>query len=188
MLDTDQLSALDGSFELLATYSDLVADAAELERQYPHSKLVYIDRGLGDPDNKASIGDFETGALRIADVPEWLDAKERQKVNFRTCYSDRNNVQAITEAAGKRSFWRWVATLDGTLQIIGFRALHAPAAVQILPSKKVGTHADFSLVLEPSWHPTRAIYPRTALQRDLNKALSSISDGVSDLHRMAGLI
>lgn len=188
MLDTDDLSKLDGQFELLATYSDLVTDPAELESHFPDSLILYIDRGLGDPGNKATIGDFETGALTVADVPTFLDRKKAEGKKYPTCYSSRDPMDAITQAAAGRPFWRWIATLDGTLFIVGFKPLSGPAAVQILPSQKLDYHADFSVVLEDDWNPTRRITTDHAAKRLLSGAISDVSKAGSSLHRMATLI
>jgi hypothetical protein len=188
LLDTNVLSALDPACELLATYSDLVPDPAALEAKFPNSHLIYIDRGLGDPSGKASVADIETGALTINDVPGWLDRKEAAGIKYRTIYESRGEIDAIQAAAGKRTFWHWVATLDGTAFIARFRALHGPAVVQILPSSKLGYHADLSLVFEDGWHPTHANIGRHALKRELNGAISVASQLSSDLHRMAAHI
>ena len=188
MLDTDVLSALDGDFELLATYSDLVPNLAELEAKFPDSRIILIDRGLGDPTGKASVADIETGALTIADVPGWLDRKESEGVEFRTIYEFRAEFDQIQAAAGHRSFYHWVATLDGTEFVSRFKALHGPAAIQILPSSKLGVHADLSLVFEDGWNPTRTSLKRAMLRREVNAAISSLSSAASDLHRVASLI
>jgi len=188
MLDTNDLAALDGNAELLATYSDLVPDPAALEARFPHSHFVYIDRGLGDPSGKASVADIETGALTIQDVPGWLDRKEAEGIDFRTLYWFRSEFDAVKAAAGNRSFWSWAATLDGTAFISRFKALSGPAAIQILPSSKLNHQADLSLVFEDGWHPTRPAIHRDALRRDLNGAISTVSTVASELHRMAALI
>jgi len=188
MLDTNDLSALDPACELLATYSDLVPNPAELESKFPHSRIILIDRGLGDPSGKASVADIETGALTIQDVPGWLDRKKTEGIDFRTIYESRGEFDAIAAAAGHRSFWHWVATLDGTAFINRFKALHGPAAVQILPSSKLDYHADLSLVFEDGWNPTRPSLNRSGLRREVNAAISSASSAVSDLHRIASLI
>lgn len=188
MLDTNDLAALDPACELLATYSDLVPNPAELEAKFPNSRIILIDRGLGDPSGKASVADIETGALTIADVPGWLDRKEQEGIEFRTIYESRNEFDAIAAAAGHRHFWHWVATLDGTAFVSRFKAMHGPAAIQILPSSKLGVQADLSLVFEDGWNPTRPSLNRAALRRDVNAALTSMASAASDMHRVAALI
>lgn len=188
MLDTDDITAFDPACELLATYSDLVRDLPALQAHYPDSRIILIDRGLGDPSGKASVADIETGALSIADVPGWLDRKEAEGIEFRTIYEFRNEFDQIQAAAGHREFYHWLATLDGTAFISRFKALHGPAAVQILPSSKLGVHADLSLVFEDGWNPTRTSLKRAMLRREVNAAISSLSSASSDLHRVASLI
>lgn len=188
MLDTNELSALDGNFELLATYSDLVNDLPALEAKFPNSRIILIDRGLGDPSGKASVADIETGALSIADVPGWLDRKEAENIEFRTLYWFRSEFDQVKSAAGHRSFWSWAATLDGTAFVARWRALHGPAAIQILPSAKLDVHADLSLVFEDGWNPTRPSLNRAMLRREVNAAISSCASASSDLHRVASLI
>lgn len=161
MLDTDDLAIIPnfaGHVPLLATYSDLIRDHAELDRLRKitaPSKLILIDRALGDPTGQASVADVEPRCLTAAQLPGWFARKTKASVEFLTVYSDRNDLPAIDEAlkgTGHENHWRWVATLDGTAFIWGMAALRRPAAVQILGEDKLGIHADLSLVLEDGWH------------------------------------
>lgn len=188
MLDTDELSALDGHCELLATYSDLVPNPAELRAKFPNSKLLLIDRGSGDPSGEASILDVETGAASIADIPGWLDRKHAAKVEFPTLYVNRSNIAQADAAAGNRPHYHWVATLDGTAFIGRFRALHGPAAIQILGSADLGAHDDLSLVFEDGWNPTSSHLPSAVLKREINTLISASAAMSSELHRVAAQI
>ncbi len=152
MIDTDELSALTDEVELLATYADLVPDLEALQDKYPHSQLVLIDRGHGDPQNLASVLDVERGLVNPGHVPEWLDRKERQGINYRTVYCNRSTLPDVDRAGANRTFYRWVATLDGTAHIEGFTPLEAPAAVQVIGATALGYHADLSLVFDEGWN------------------------------------
>lgn len=178
MLDTDILDKLTSHVELLATYADLVPDLAELAKKYPHSHVILIDRGLGDPQDLASVMDVERGAYNVSHIPEWLDRKERKGVEFRTLYVNRGNLAAADQAAAGRSSYRWVATLDGTAHIEGFAPLEGPAAVQVIGADQLGYHADLSLVFDSGWN-----LPRTPKwlhdARELASSLAVIAADVS---------
>ncbi len=188
MLDTDQLSALDGNCELLATYSDLVPHPGELRAKFPNSHILLIDRGTGDPSGQASIMDVETGAHSVADIPAWLDRKAAQGVKYRTLYVNRSNMAAAQSAAGARVHYLWVATLDGTAFVGRYRALHGPAAIQILPEAKLDAHDDLSLVFEDSWEPTGSRLPANVLRREIHSCISANARLGSELHRVAGQV
>jgi hypothetical protein len=153
-LDSDSLSAFGIQVDFALTYSDLVTDPAAFEAEHPRKQVVYIDRGNGDPGNKASIIDVETGAHRIADIAPWYDHKTAAHVAYLTFYVNRSNMLAAEAAVGGRHMFRWVATLDGTIVIPGFTPLVGPDLVQIAGASATGIHADFSLVLNPGWHPS----------------------------------
>ena len=159
MLDSDQLASLpSGMVPLLSTYSDLIPDLAALaalQRQHPGSEIILIDRGTGDPTGLASVADVEPGALTVAGLPAWFARKTAAKIDDLTVYSDRADldaIDAVLKGTGHEGHWRWVATLDGTVDITGMPPLRRPAVVQILGSGQLGLHADLSLVLEPGWH------------------------------------
>ena len=160
MLDTDVLADLDGHFEILATYTDLIPDMAALDRlraEFPDSTVILIDRALGDPTGQATIADVEPGAMMIDQLPGWVSEKRAAKPagwEYLTAYSDRNDLPAI-KAIQHEGLWHWVATLDGTAVISGYTPMHAPAAIQILGESQIGIHGDLSLVLEDAWHPRR---------------------------------
>ena len=188
MEDSDKLTALTGHSELLATYADLIHDRQTFEAQFPHSAVIYIDRGLGDPGNIASVFDVEAKAHIPGQAPGWFDRKHASGVEYLTIYCNRSNIAAVNKAMERRNFYRWVATLDGTTALTGFDPLHAPAAVQCLSSKMLGVHADGSLVLEDSWHPTRLPVDVWVLRRELHIALTESALTNMSLNRLAALL
>lgn len=188
MLDSDQPSALTMHAGIVATYSDLITDAAAFEAALSGADVVYIDRGLGDPGNKATIMDVETGALSVSDAPVLFDTWHSQNRTFITGYVNRGNLAAFNAAMGKRQVWRWVATLDGTVHIDGDEPLFAPAIVQCLSADMLGIHADGSLVLNDLWHPQLTAATGPVLLREINAAISACAMLGSELHKAASLI
>lgn len=188
MLDSDDLNALTDHADILATYSDLTSDPAAIEQRYPASVVVWIDRGLGDPNSKATVMDIETGALTVADAPHLFDQWLSEGRKYITGYLNRANLAAFNTAMGTRQVWRWVATLDGTAFIAGDEPLFAPAAIQCLSSAMLGMHADGSLVLNDDWHPQLTPSTGLTMVRDLNSAVSACAALGSDLHKMVTLI
>ncbi len=152
MFDSDVIADLPRN-SLAATYSDLIPNKATLTKlraEFPHG-LVLIDRH-GDPTGAASILDVEPTLHTPGDIPGWLDRKKRQGI-VGTIYCDRNDLPACDAAAGSRRHWRWIATLDGTMHIAGFRPGHNPAAVQFATEAMLGFHCDGSVVWQDRWHP-----------------------------------
>lgn len=154
-LDTDTPLDLEPLGDMLLTYADLMTAAAlhKLQARWPEVGL--IDRGLGDPLDRASIIDVEIHAEGVAAVPRFLDRVQARDSQPGTTYCDRSQLAAVDAAAGGRRHWRWVATLDGTLVIPGLPPLRRPAAVQCFNSAMLGVHADGSVVLAAAWHPAR---------------------------------
>lgn len=188
MLDSDVLNDLTDHSELLATYSDLIPNETALtalQQKYPDATIILIERGLGDPTGKSSVIDIETGAATPADGPIWYDKQHKAGIKYLTVYVNRSNLAAVDAAMGSRVFYRWIATLDGTLAIPGFDPLHAPAAVQILPASKIGVHADLSLVLQDKWHPRPKLVHATHLKPLVNKVIGEVAATQKDLHELA---
>jgi hypothetical protein len=158
MLDSDKLGDLPSSAApLLSTYSDLIGSPAalrELQAHHAGSKIVLIDRGMGDPTGLASVADTETGALAPSQLPAWFGRKQRHQVPFLTSYCNRDNLAECDRELQGVTHWRWVATLDGTavLALPGYTPLRRPAVIQVLGADKIGVHADLSLVYNDSWH------------------------------------
>lgn len=183
--DTDTLDDLDGHFPIVMTYSDLVPNPPELRAKFPDSELVLIDRGLGDPSGEASIADLERGALTVDHFPAWFDAKVSQGVKYITGYVNRSNLAAFNAVLNGRHPFRWVATLDGTLVIQGFRPMREPALVQFAGASATGAHIDVSAVYEASWHPQGTAPNLATVRREVNGAISQSSELAGTLHRMA---
>jgi hypothetical protein len=186
-LDSDDLSVFKPPADFILTYSDLVIDAAAFEREYPGVQVVYIDRGIGDPDDKATIIDAETGAYRTDQVAEWYDRKAAKKAAYLTYYANRSNLLAIEADIGGRHMYRWVATLDGTIVIPGFSPLRGPDLVQTTSAAQLGFHADFSLVLNPGWHPSPdnpKLAQMNTIAADASRDLSMVAGRLSSLEAM----
>lgn len=188
MIDTDNLSMLTGHVELLATYADLVHDFGAEQAKYPHSTLILIDRGLGDPTGLASVFDIEPGALTIAEAVARFDEQHAKGIKFLTNYHDRADIDAVRQAFGDRVYYTWDATLDGTAHIDGNDPLHHPTAIQCLTATDLGYQADGSLVFDDGWHPRPHTGIPPVLRADLNHAISQAAALSSDLHRMAAAI
>ena len=155
MLDTDQPLQLEAGAALVATYADLYS-AEVVSHLAPLCKaIIWIDRGLGDHADKATVYDIEAGANTVAGFPHWLDRRRALGASYLTGYCDRATLPAVNQVAAGRQFWHWIATLDGTAHVDGFTPGHTPAAVQCISAAMLGFHADGSLVLGHAWNPTR---------------------------------
>lgn len=184
MLDSDRIDiilALNGTAPLLATYSDLVPHPDQLQAKLTHSKLVLIDRGLGDPSGLASVYDIEGGADTPGGFPGWYDKQNAKGIADLTAYVNRSNLDQVDKDAGNRNFFRWVSTLDGTCSIAGFPHLRAPAAVQVLGEAHLGVHADLSLVYEDQWNSTREL-----VAADLIPIEHNVAAVLTALQRLTG--
>lgn len=150
MYDSDQIAVCleqaRAGAPLVASYADLITPAHLEAAKAAGSRLVAIDRGLGDPHQLARVGDFERGALKVADAAGWWD-----RISHRgpvTVYADRSTMPGLLRALGpKRPAWRWWATLDGTMRI----AANPAAMVQFAGAAATGVHADCSVVYHPGW-------------------------------------
>lgn len=183
-IDSDRLDiimACNGLAPILLTYSDLVPVFEVLQSKLTHSKLVLIDRGLGDPSGQASVADIETGLMKPADFPGWLDKKHAAGIDDLTSYCNRSTLPEVDNAAAGKTFYRWVATLDGTCSISGFPSLRGPAAVQILPAASVGIHADLSLVFEDQWNATSEITAAEIIPAEM-----AVASALGMLHKLTG--
>jgi hypothetical protein len=150
MFDSDNPGLLAGLFHageagLIATYADLVTPALA---DRAGGDLLVIDRGHGDPHHLATCGDFERGALKPADAPDWWDAHHGR--GELTVYADRSTMPSLIHALGPhRPAWRWWATLDGTMRI----PANPTAMVQFAGEKMTGFHADATIIYNPHWRP-----------------------------------
>ena len=147
MFDSDDPAVLEEPIfndSRVATYADLLTPAivAKFGR-----RLAVIDRGHGDPMNRAHIVDVERGVLSIeqgaAKVKGWV-AEHRPYV---TAYVNRSNRPAMRAALGSIDPFWWEATLDGTMNVQDSYT----AMVQFAGEAAFGLHVDVSIVYHTGW-------------------------------------
>lgn len=137
----------------VATYADLLTPA--IVAQFG-PRLAVIDRGLGDPMNRAHIVDVERGALStasgVARIKQWANEGRR----YLTVYVNRGNWDEVAQACLPVRPFMWVATLDGTLNPNG----KFPHLTQFASESMLGLHADVSVVWDEDWLPqTQQVRP-----------------------------
>ena len=147
MFDSDDPAVLEEPIfndSRVATYADLLTPAivAKFGR-----RLAVIDRGHGDPMNRAHIVDVESGALTIAQgaakIKTWV-AEHRPYV---TAYVNRSNQPALKAELGTVDPFWWVATLDGTMNVQDSYS----SIVQFAGEAAFGLHVDVSIVYHTGW-------------------------------------
>lgn len=157
--DSDNLADLLHT-PFIFTYADLVRSPGALHAlraRFPGSCLKLIDRGLGDPAGVASairVVDDETGANNAQQSAEKMLQWVTEGRPFVTGYANRSNIDALFGAAraiglADHEWFRWIATLDGTMRI----AAHPYAMVQFIDAETSGLHVDFSVVWNDLYHP-----------------------------------
>jgi len=187
-LDSDVPDIIPDATDFVFTYSDLITDPIAYQRQFKRARVVYIDRGLGDPQGKSSIIDIETGARTVADLPAWYEQQSKLGRAWLTAYCNRSNLGAVIASPVGNRLHKWVATLDGTLAIDGFTPLVGPDLVQVLPADKIGIHADFSLILNPFWRPTTLTHDATLALDEVRATLNQISAATGNLHAVEAFV
>lgn len=181
MFDSDDPAAL-GTIQMvparLATYADLLTPQILAEFG---SRLAVIDRGLGDPMNRAHIVDVEQGADTIASGAEKIKAWHAEGRQYLTVYVNRDNWDAVLAACLPVHPYSWVATLDGTLNPNG----RFPHLTQFAGEDKLGLHADVSVVWDEGWLPQGRLETAAAVSdlhtkaATLEQLAASISHSVS---------
>jgi hypothetical protein len=183
MFDSDQPDVL-GSIQLVparvATYADLLMP--EIVTRFG-SRLAVIDRGLGDPMQKAHIVDIESVAYTVesgaALIKEWV----KKGRLFPTVYVNRDNWAAVMQACLPVKPYEWVATLDGSLQPNG----RFPHLTQFAGEQALGLHADVSVVWDEGWLPqghvsnprvVAAIRNQVASLQTLSAAMEQVALGL----------
>jgi len=118
--------------------------------RFPHAQQVRInvtgDSALGN------CLDVETGDATPAQAPAWYDARHAAGTRNLAIYCNRSTLPAVNAAMGSRTFYRWIATLDGTMRPGGT----AYDAVQFAGASLAGINADISIVWNDKWHPVPA--------------------------------
>jgi hypothetical protein len=173
MFDSDEPAAL-GTIQFLparvATYADLLTPQILAEFG---SRLAVIDRGLGDPMNRAHIVDIEQGAHTVASGSAAIKAWHAEGRQFLTVYVNRGNWDAVLAACLPVRPYSWVATLDGTLNPNG----KFPHLTQFASESALGLHADVSVVWDEGWLPQH--------QAPNPVALSALRGGITSLGSIA---
>jgi hypothetical protein len=153
MCDSDQAADLIQT-EFVTTYADKIttrADHAALEARFPRSRVLYIDRALGDPLDLATIGDFEPGALSKAQARPWVKGRLNAGKKFVTAYSDQDWLPDLITSLDGLPYWHWIAD-PGALTVPG----HPAAAVQFMFAPPKGPHVDLSAVKNDAYWPESA--------------------------------
>lgn len=164
----------------VATYADLLTPSI-VAKFGP--RLAVIDRGLGDPMNRAHIVDIEPGALSVGAGATRIHQWAAEGRPFPTVYVNRENWDQVLAACLPVRPYAWVATLDGTLNPNGT----FPHLTQFAGADKLGLHADVSVVWDEGWLPqTQLVKPdvvtRTQAAADqlvtLSATIKALSDGL----------
>lgn len=118
--------------------------------------LVWIDV-FGTAPEAAFWLDVESGDATPQMVPGWLDAREQSGAGVGGIYCDRASLPAVEQAASDRPHALWVATLDGTAEVILPPGTGHLVAVQDYPASMVGLDADLSIVVDRDYWLARAL-------------------------------
>jgi hypothetical protein len=154
MFDSVNPGLIPTTAEIVAGYIDgkYVWSAADWAR-FPNAQKLQINV-TGDASHGGLALDVETGDATPADAPAWYDARVAAGVKGGLIiYCNRSTLPAVESAMGSRSYYRWVATLDGTINIPGYTPLAGPAAVQFLGQEQIGVNVDMSLVMNDGFMP-----------------------------------
>jgi len=116
---------------------------------------VYIDV-LGTAPRGAFWLDVERGDATPAAVPGWLDARQEAGLGAGGIYCNRSSYPDVVQAADGRPFSLWLATLDGTVDVVVTPPNVSLVAVQAFPAAMVGPNADVSVVVNEAYWTGRA--------------------------------
>lgn len=178
MFDSVDPSAIPADAELVAGYVDGPQSQWPSVgwTLFPRAQFVKINV-TGDPDHGGDALDVERFDATPDHAPAWFDARTKAGAGGLTIYCNRSTLPAVEAAMGKRSYFRWIATLDGTLHIDGYKPLEGPAAVQFANSTMAGRNVDVSLVMSDYFHPAPAALSAGRTVADLRaKAEGDIAD------------
>lgn len=191
MFDSVDPSAIPADAELVAGYVDGPKSVwpTNAWTMFPKAQLVRINV-TGDPVNGGDVLDVETGDATPDHAPAWFDARGGDAAGL-TIYCNRDTLPAVEQAMGKRRYFRWIATLDGTFVIPGYKPLEGPAAIQFAGAAQLGgRNVDMSLVMRDYFHPApaAAAAPAGRTVADLRaKAEGQIADAGQLLSLLAKL-
>ncbi|HEY6278035.1 MAG TPA: hypothetical protein VIX86_17075 [Streptosporangiaceae bacterium] len=160
MFDSTTPGAIPPNAEIVAGYVDgSYAWPASAWSRFPNAQHVMICV-TGD-HTKGDCLDVENGDATPDHAPGWIRARHAAGVKNVTIYCNRDTIPAIEAACAGLSYYKWIATLDGTLFVAGFPPLAGPAAVQFAGANLAGVNVDISLVWEDNWHaaPARVAAP-----------------------------
>lgn len=150
MCDSDDPGSLLPT-DVAATYSDLFTShkqVADLVESLPGTKIIFGDRGAGDPLGIASWLDSERGTLAAPDLPGKIRGMHDRGVRYVTVYHSMEAAARIEEHLSGLSYYQWVAWWG---HLAGARPLHV--ARQFLPSNAIDVHVDLSVIHNDTWHP-----------------------------------
>lgn len=175
MFDSTDPSAIPADASLVAGYVDGPQSQwpAAAWSMFPHAELVRINV-TGDPDHGGDVLDVERFDATPDLAPVWFDARTKAGARGLAIYCDRNTLPAVTQAMGQRSYFRWIATLDGTLHIDGYTPLEGPAAVQFANAIMAGRNVDLSLVMSDYFHPQPSLAQIIATAKATQTEVSSL--------------
>ena len=153
--DSDNLNALVPT-PVIFTYADLIPTRSALDAlrdRFTTSLIKLIDRGLGDPAAVAtaiSVSDTEPGARTIAQTVALMRLWISEGRAYPTAYADRSTMpMIISMLSGVHGWWKWWATLDGTMRIPS----DPSAMVQFANANMTGGNYDLSIIYNDNWHP-----------------------------------
>jgi hypothetical protein len=154
MFDSTTPHAIPANAEMVAGYVDGAYRWTDADwARFPHAQQVRIT--VTADHSRGNCLDVESGDATPSQAPGWIRARHAAGVNYVTIYCNRSTLAAVDKACQGLSYYRWIATLDGTLHIPGFTPLETPAAVQFANSRMAGANVDVSLVWEDKWHPSK---------------------------------
>ena len=158
MFDSTNPSAIPADAEIVGGYIDGPQSQwpAEAWTMFPRAALVRINV-TGDPSHGGDELDVERFDATPDHAPAWFDERTRAgHVGGLSIYCSRDALPEVEAKMGKRSYFRRVATLDGTLHIDGYKPMEGPAAIQFASAAMLGINADMSLVMSDYYHPSPA--------------------------------
>lgn len=160
--DSNDLGALIAT-PVIITYADLITSPEvhrDLRSRFPRSRLVFTDRGLGDPQDLATCWDVERGTLIADQVPDRFDKAHARGRQYLTVYCDLDNLAEVEKVMAGRPWWRWVASWGAGLEVPG----HPWAMLQFASGAQLGAGVDLSLIHDDTYRPDVLTAPGPAVE------------------------